>query len=76
VLGTLFVCIARLAVGVLPVIPASAGALLDQMGIDPGLRQYDQINGPWYDRLLGTGFRVSQPTPLFPRLEIPSEELP
>ncbi len=76
VLGTLFVCIARLAVGVLPVIPASAGALLDHMGIGPDLRGYDQINGPWYERLVETGFRVSQPTPLFPRLEISSEELP
>jgi methionyl-tRNA synthetase len=55
VLGTLVAAIRRLAVAVLPVIPASAEKLIKV--IDDGLSG-------------GLG----QPTPIFPRLELPEEE--
>jgi methionyl-tRNA synthetase len=55
VLGTLVAAIRRLAVAVLPVIPASAEKLIKV--IDDGL-----------------GGGLGQPTPIFPRLELPEEE--
>jgi methionyl-tRNA synthetase len=74
VLATLYIAIAQLAVAVLPVIPGSAGRLLDQMGIGNDLRTYSDIGSHWYSPLAEGGFRLVQPQPLFPRLEIPSEE--
>lgn len=73
VLATLYVCIAQLAVAIRPVIPASADRLLDAMGIAPDLRTTHGIRGEWYSPLADSGFRLEQPTPLFPRLELPVE---
>lgn len=70
VLATLFICIAQLAVGISPIIPASAAALLDQMGIAPDLRNFAGIGSHWYSPLAESDFRLAQPKGLFPRLEL------
>ena len=74
VLGTLFICIAQLAMAALPVIPASATKLLDQMGIPENMRNFANAGSDWYDMLARSGFRIDQPQGLFPRLEMPAEE--
>ena len=73
VLGTLYICIAQLAVAIEPIIPASAAKLLDQMGITPELRTFEAISSHWYSPLAEGGFRLDQPQGLFPRLEMPPE---
>jgi methionyl-tRNA synthetase len=74
VLATLYIGIAQLAVAVQPVIPGSAGRLLDQMGIDPALRSLTAIGDAWYESLRARGFRLVQPQGLFPRLELPVDD--
>ncbi len=74
VLATLYIAIAQLAVAILPVIPSSAGRLLDQMGIAPKLRSYAGIQSHWYSPLAESGYRIAQPVGLFPRLELPVEQ--
>jgi methionyl-tRNA synthetase len=74
VLGTLYICIAQLAVAISPIIPASAEKLLTQMGIAPELRTYASILSHWYSLLAESDFRLEQPVGLFPRLELPAEE--
>lgn len=71
VLATLFICIAQLAVAIAPVIPGSAAKLLDAMGIATDLRSFEAIGGHWYSPLAEGGFRLTQPVPLFPRLDMP-----
>ena len=73
VLATLYICIAQLAVAISPVIPGSAARLLDAMGIDPAHRTPEAIASHWYSPLAENDFRLDQPVPLFPRLEVPSE---
>jgi methionyl-tRNA synthetase len=71
VLYTLFGCIRHLAIAIQPVVPASAAKLLDQIGIPADDRSYAALNNAdWYETLLKSGFRLSQPTPIFPRLEL------
>lgn len=70
VLATLYDAIASLAIMIQPIIPASATALLDQMGLEGGLRTYSVIGTNWYDGLRAQGFVLSPPKPLFPRLEL------
>ena len=70
VLATLYDAIASLAIMIQPVIPASAAALLDQMGVNGDTRGYDVIGTDWYARLRADGFILSAPKPLFPRLEL------
>ncbi len=74
VLATLFICIARLAVVISPVIPDSAGRLLDTMGIPDDVRSFAGIVTHWYSPLAESNYRLSAPTPLFPRLELPTTE--
>ena len=74
VLATLYICIAQLAVAIAPVIPTSSAKLLDTMGLAPDLRSYEGIRSHWYSPLAESDFRISAPTPLFPRLELPAEE--
>ena len=74
VLATLFICIAQLAVAVLPVIPGSAGKLLDQMGIPLEVRTFEGAGSHWYSPLAESDFKLEQPQGLFPRLEMPAEE--
>jgi methionyl-tRNA synthetase len=70
VLATLYICIAQLTVAISPVIPASAAALLEQMGIAPELRTFTGIASHWYSPLAEGGFQLAQPKGLFPRLEV------
>ncbi len=70
VLATLYICIAQLAVAILPVIPTSANNLLDRMGVDPALRTPEGIGSHWYSPLAESSFRIEQPVALFPRLEL------
>jgi methionyl-tRNA synthetase len=73
VLATLYICIAILAVAIRPVIPGSADRLLDGMGVSPDLRTFEGIMSYWYSPLAESPFRLAQPTPLFPRLELEEE---
>ena len=70
VLAMLYEAIADLAIIIQPVIPASATALLDQMGVPEASRTYDAIGSSFYADLRATGFTLSPPKPLFPRLEL------
>ena len=74
VLATLYIAIAQLAVAILPVIPASATALLDHMGVPQGNRGYRSIGEHWYSPLAESGFELAAPKPLFPRLELPEAD--
>ena len=75
VLATLYVAIRDLAVAILPVIPASAGKLLDQMGMPAEERTYAALEDEGsYQRLAASGFNLAPPAPIFPRLELPAEE--
>jgi methionyl-tRNA synthetase len=74
VLASLYEAIASLAIIIQPVIPGSAAALLDQMGIDAGMRDYGVIGGDFYADLRASGFTLGPPKPLFPRLELPEAE--
>ncbi|HWJ68704.1 MAG TPA: methionine--tRNA ligase [Sphingobium sp.] len=73
VLATLYVAIGELAVAILPVIPTSAAALLDQMGVPASARRYAAPDEDWYGALRSDGFTIMPPKPLFPRLELPLE---
>ncbi|ANI76663.1 MULTISPECIES: methionine--tRNA ligase [Sphingobium] len=70
VLATLYEAIASLAIIIQPIIPASATALLDQMGIGGEGRTFAAIGTDFYADLRATGFTLSPPKPLFPRLEL------
>lgn len=70
VLATLYICIAQLAVAIIPVIPQSANALLSRMGIAEHLRTFEGIRTHWYSALAESDFRIDQPVALFPRLEL------
>ncbi|MGE4432051.1 MAG: methionine--tRNA ligase [Sphingobium sp.] len=74
VLAVLYQAIGTLAIAIRPIIPASADALLDQMGLTAGDVSYDMIEGNWYKALQDKGFTLQTPRPLFPRLELPVAE--
>ena len=75
VLLTLFVAARNLAIAIRPVVPASADRLLDQMGIPAAERSYaDLRDHSWYQRLAASGFTLTQPVGVFPRLELPAED--
>ncbi len=75
VLQTLFVALRDLAIAIQPVVPSKAAALLDQLGIPEGERSYAALaDTDWFNRLVASGFTVTSPTPLFPRLELPADE--
>jgi methionyl-tRNA synthetase len=64
-----------LTIAVQPIIPVSAGKMLDQLGISVGDREFAAFaDGEWYDRLCSSGFTLPAPIPLFPRLELPADE--
>jgi methionyl-tRNA synthetase len=81
VLGVLFICIRDLAIAIQPIIPAAMDNLLNQMGVTVAERCSELINAEKtgelspsrYERLTRSGFRLSIPTPIFPRLELPVE---
>jgi methionyl-tRNA synthetase len=74
VLATLYICIAVLAAGIRPIIPESSDRLLGSMGVAVEIRTFKDILSQWYTPLAQSGFRLEQPTPLFPRLELPQDE--
>ncbi len=70
VLGALYQAIRDLAIAILPVIPASAGRLLDQMGIAAEDRTFAAVaNRESYEALAKSGFKLELPKPIFPRLD-------
>jgi len=74
VLCVLFQCIRELAIAIRPVVPSRADNLLDQMGIPQDERNFAALaDTTWYDRLRASGFTLSQPVGVFPRLELPVE---
>ncbi|WP_294285273.1 methionine--tRNA ligase [uncultured Sphingomonas sp.] len=71
VLGTLVRAIRMLAIAILPVVPQSAGKVLDQLGADE--RDHAAIvDDGWYGRQQAAGFTIAPPSPVFPRLELPA----
>ena len=74
VLATLCEAIADLAIAIQPVIPASAARLLDTMGVPADERTYAALaDETRYRRLAASGFTLSPPSPIFPRLDLPAE---
>jgi methionyl-tRNA synthetase len=74
VLATLYSAISDLAVAILPVIPASATKLLDQMGVPADERTFAALaDRTRYGRLAASGFKLEAPKPIFPRLELPAD---
>src|SRR3546814_18374214 len=72
VLGTLVRAIRSLAITILPVIPESAGKVLDQLGAEA--RDHAALDDmDWYTTLAASGFRIAPPTPVFPRLDLQEE---
>jgi methionyl-tRNA synthetase len=69
VLRTLVRAIRMLAIAILPVIPESAGKILDQLGAEA--RDHAAIDdAEWIARQAASGFRIAPPTPVFPRIEL------
>ncbi len=64
VLAVLAETIRQVAILVQPVMPGSAGRILDQLGIAPEARDFTTIGGN--DRLAG-GITIAKPEPVFPR---------
>ncbi len=67
VLGTLVDAIRRLAIAILPVIPTSAAAVLDQLGVSD--RDHAALLADWDP----TTTQLTAPSPVFPRLELAAE---
>ncbi len=67
VLGTLLDAIRRLAIAILPVIPTSAAAVLDQLGVSD--RDHAALLADWDP----TTAQLTAPSPVFPRLELAAE---
>jgi methionyl-tRNA synthetase len=75
VLMVLFRCIRDLAIAVRPIVPGSADRLLDQLGIGADARNFAALaDESWFSRLAASGFTLSQPVGVFPRLELPAED--
>jgi methionyl-tRNA synthetase len=74
VLATLYVAIRDLAIAIAPVIPDAAERLLDTMGIPRSERDYAALEDEGsHRRLAGSGFLLTAPAPIFPRLEAAAE---
>jgi methionyl-tRNA synthetase len=74
VLMTLFQAVRTLAIAIRSVVPAAADKLLDQLGIDPDTRDIRVLlDQDWFASLGKSDFKVSQPQPVFPRLELAEE---
>ena len=72
VLRTLLRAIRDLAIVILPVVPESAGRVLDQLGAEA--RDHAAIDDEdWLDALAGAAFRIAPPAPVFPKLDVPAE---
>ncbi|WP_326524233.1 methionine--tRNA ligase [Sphingomonas sp.] len=64
VLATLVGAIRRLAIAILPVVPASAEKILDLLGA--GVRDHAALAAEWD----ATAITIAPPSPVFPRLEL------
>jgi methionyl-tRNA synthetase len=74
VLATLCRAIRDLALAIRPVVPASADRLLDQLGVPANARRHADLgDGDAYARLARSGFTLAPPTPIFPKLDMPSD---
>ncbi len=74
VLATLYIAIAQLSIAISPVIPGSAKALLDHMGVPDRVRSLTGMGSHWYSPLAESDYQVGVPKPLFPRIELPAED--
>lgn len=75
VLMVLFRCIRDLAIAVRPIVPGSADRLLDQLGIGADTRNFAALaDESWFSRLAASGFTLTQPVGVFPRLELPAKD--
>ncbi|MEC7889835.1 MAG: methionine--tRNA ligase, partial [Pseudomonadota bacterium] len=75
VLQTLFIAIRDLAIAIQPVVPEKAAAVLDQLGISTDRRRYaDLSDQSWFGELVTAEHAIDKPTPVFPRLELPTAE--
>lgn len=70
----LFQAVHDLALALRPVVPESVDRLLDQMGIEAQARDFAALDTGWFPALAASGFVLSQPTGVFPRLEMPEAE--
>ena len=73
VLRTLIRAIRMLAIAILPVVPESAGKVLDQIGAEA--RDHAAIDDEqWYDTMTASGVQDrAAAVPVFPRLDLPVE---
>jgi methionyl-tRNA synthetase len=72
VLATLYAAIGDLAIAITPIIPAASARLLDAMGVPAGERDYAALDDrERYDRLAASGFILTTPSAIFPRLDQP-----
>jgi methionyl-tRNA synthetase len=74
VLATLVQAICDLAILIRPVIPASADALLDQLGVPAERRTMTNLaDAEGYAAHARSGFTLAPPKPIFPKLELPAD---
>ncbi|TPG21524.1 methionine--tRNA ligase [Sphingomonas koreensis] len=82
VLSVLCLAIHHIALAIVPVIPRSANAVLDQLGVPQDQRDHPVNdnglwhiwNASWAVDLKNAGTRLPTPSPVFPRLELPAAE--
>ncbi|MGE0775107.1 MAG: class I tRNA ligase family protein, partial [Sphingomonadaceae bacterium] len=71
VLFNLFSCIRHLTIAIQPVVPQSTARLLDILGVPAAERSYAALDdADWCARLAASGYRLTQPSPIFPRLDV------
>ena len=76
VLLCLFMAIRDLTIAISPVVPAAAAKILDQLGIPAGERDLAALADPdWFSRRVASGAVLETPSPAFPRLELPAEDV-
>lgn len=75
VLLTLLLAIRDLALAIRPVVPAKAAAVLDMLGVAENARDHADFAADWFGASVAAGHRIEPPTPVFPRLELPSAEV-
>ena len=76
VLNNLFMAIRTLAIAIWPVVPNAMTKLLDDMGIPQDERNYLALNDEnWFHRRCQLVTQIAPPTPIFPRLELPVEDV-
>lgn len=71
VLMTLFLAIRDLAMAIQPVAPEKASAVLDMLAVAGDERSHADYESDWFGRLVASAHRISPPTAIFPRLELP-----